>query len=133
MVWAHVKLHSEGPQQWTVLGMECVQTEVDGGHVLFARGNRRCVVLEYAAETKLTLRLLVSGMTSVVLPLQPALLLYTGRTGELHSESLTTTAWMPISRQVRMTRTAISPRLATRTFLMGPVLTVLERVSDVGV
>ena len=99
MVWAHVTLHSEGPQQWKVLGMECVETEVDGGSVLFARGKRRCVVLEYAAETKLTLRLLVSGMTSVVLPQQPALLLYTGRTGELHSESLTPTAGMPSTVQ----------------------------------
>ena len=29
----------------------------------------------------------------------------------------TATDWMPISRQARMTRSAISPRLAIRTFL----------------
>src|SRR5687767_1202401 len=33
----------------------------------------------------------------------------------------TATVWMPSSRQARMTRSAISPRLATRTFLTIPV------------
>src|SRR3954462_11688525 len=40
----------------------------------------------------------------------------------------TATVWMPSSRQARMTRSAISPRLAIRTFLnMSAVLLLLER------
>src|SRR4051812_15571892 len=50
----------------------------------------------------------------------------------LSTSENTATDWMPISRHVRITRTAISARLATRTFLIGPVFVVFDRFIVVG-